>query len=378
MTPDIWYRSYDAYNSRIAELREALRKRCEDLEVDAKQILAEFTRESHARAVHESNWQEGIELERGKTQKLESIAFDELEDIKGPHLDMNKVLRFHRDAVVQMKKKGMSQEEIGAYNLARAHHVIEWVGSDLATRMAAGLIKALKEIRPVFESARKEISQKKNTKNVEPDYLDKVNTGFALVEELEADKSAIWMPMTAPPKDQGDMLRSLVGLDSDHLLSPMKTTYVHFFHRLVLMGIMPAPQCGRYRKGAVHVGNSDLYFPSPGAVSQMMREFCRNFPPILPNCAKYDPIIVAAKVSHHFVSIHPYEDGNGRVSRLLMNLVLWGHHPPVALKADKKGRHKYSQALRKADHGDIKPLAALIAMSIVEMYEKLLRSLGQY
>ena len=34
------------------------------------------------------------------------------------------------------------------------------------------------------------------------------------------------------------------------------------------------------------------------------------------------PIIVAAIFHHRFVSIHPFDDGNGRMSRLLMNLLL--------------------------------------------------------
>ena len=139
---------------------------------------------------------------------------------------------------------------------------------------------------------------------------------------------------------------------------------------------MAPDRCGRFRKTPVHVGNFDLYFPAPSAVPQLMREFCRNFPTILPATVKYDPVLEAAKISHRFVSIHPYEDGNGRVSRLIMNLVLWGHFPPVYLKADKKGRHRYGQAIRRADRGDIQALSVLIATSLVEMFERVLRSLG--
>lgn len=372
---DVWYRNYDEYNTRVSELRGALMVRCAELQLDYAKVLNEFGRESLARAVHESNWQEGIELDAGKTQKLEMIAFDEIEDVIGPHLDMNKVLRFHRDAVVKMKRNGVTQEEIGAYNLARAHHAIEWVGSDLASRFAAGLAQLIKQLHGALPNERLQ------PEALNPDQrLGKVAIELqrvvGLIENLEKDESAIWMPMTAPPKNQGNMLQQLLSLTGEELLSPIKTAYIHFFHRLVMMGILPSSKSGRYRAGPVHVGNSDLYFPTPAALASMMREFCQKFPAILAGHARYDPILMAAKVSHRFVAIHPYEDGNGRVSRLLMNLVLWKHHPPVALKADKKGRHKYAQALHKADRGDARPMAALIALSIIEMYEKLLRSLG--
>lgn len=113
----------------------------------------------------------------------------------------------------------------------------------------------------------------------------------------------------------------------------------------------------------------------PSAVPKIVEEYCHRFPAILPNTVKYEPILTAARVSYDFVAIHPYGDGNGRVSRLLMNLVLWGHFPPVYLKADKKGRHRYAQALRRGDRGNVKPLAALIALSLTEIFQKLLRSL---
>lgn len=106
-----------------------------------------------------------------------------------------------------------------------------------------------------------------------------------------------------------------------------------------------------------------------------MTEYCLNFPTILPFLKGYDPILEAARASHRFVEIHPYEDGNGRVSRLIMNLVLWEHHPPVYIKADKSGRHKYNQALKRADRGDIRPMAALISMSLIEIYDRMLATL---
>jgi Fic family protein len=156
----------------------------------------------------------------------------------------------------------------------------------------------------------------------------------------------------------------------------MREDYVHFLHRLVLMGTADPRRCGKYRCTQVHVGNPDLFFPPPSAIPQLVREFCKHFPTILPTTVKYDPIRKAAEASHRFVRIHPYHDGNGRVSRLLMNLVLWGHHPPVYLKADAKGRHRYGQALHRGDRGNAEPLACLIAMSLIEVYEKMLDAVG--
>ncbi len=352
---------------QVLTLRNQFTQRCDQLELNANLVLGEFTREFLTRAVHESNWQEGLELDPGKTQQLANIAFDEMEDVAGPHLDMNKILRFHRHSVVRMKSEGLSAEEIGAYNLARAHHAITWVGQELAGRQAAALAQALRR----FKGLMADLHTSKT-----PEDFSKIERGFALVENLESDDSPVTIPMTAPPVSQGHLASELLKLDAENLLYPMKSSYIHFFHRLVLMGIMPAEKCGKFRKIAVHVGNFDLYFPAPSAVPQIMREYCKQFPTILPTTVQYDPILKAAEASHRFVSIHPYEDGNGRVSRLIMNLVLWGHFPPVYLKADKKGRHRYGQAIRRADRGDIEPLAALIAISLIEIYDRLLRSLG--
>lgn len=368
MPGKVWYRSYDELNSQVLDLRQKFENRCKELDVGPNTVLGEFTREFLTRAVHESNWQEGLELDPGKTQELASIAFDEMEDVAGPHLDMNKLLRFHRSSVIRMKREGATTEEIGAYNLARAHHAIVWVGGELAGRQIALLGQALRnfqEYLPLFK------------KNASAEQLPVIENGFAILEKLESDCTPVDIPMTAPQSTMGQMLKELLKLEFDSLLHPMRCSYIHFLHRLVMMGIMPPGRTGRFRKISVHVGNFDLYFPAPSAVPNIMKEYCRKFPTIVPTVVKGDVIMQAARASHRFAAIHPYEDGNGRVSRLIMNLVLWGHFPPVYLKADKKGRHRYGQAMRRGDRGDLQPLAALIAMSLIEIYQRLLQSLGR-
>lgn len=66
---------------------------------------------------------------------------------------------------------------------------------------------------------------------------------------------------------------------------------------------------------------------------------------------KSHPVELAAKLHYDFVRIHPFDDSNGRTSRLLMNYVLLRHgYPPLIIKtADKKG---YLNALNRADVGD--------------------------
>jgi Fic family protein len=87
---------------------------------------------------------------------------------------------------------------------------------------------------------------------------------------------------------------------------------------------------------------------------------------------KPDRIMAAAQISHDFIRIHPYINGNGRVSRLIMCLVLSKEYPPVSIKADKKGRERYLYALRRANtRGDVGGLASLIALALISMFNRL-------
>ncbi|MGV8150249.1 MAG: Fic family protein [Candidatus Woesearchaeota archaeon] len=69
---------------------------------------------------------------------------------------------------------------------------------------------------------------------------------------------------------------------------------------------------------------------------------------------KYPPLLLAALTHNEFENIHPFQDGNGRVGRLLLNYVLLKHnYPPVNITL--KDRKKYYQVLQDYEKtGDIK------------------------
>jgi fido (protein-threonine AMPylation protein) len=362
----VWYNNYDALRAEVEAIKANFIARCRSLKIDPVTVEGEFNREIISRAVHESNWQEGIELDQGRTQELANAAFDDIEEIAGPHLDMNKLLRIHRDTVLRFKSDSRTVEEIATFNLARAYLALQLIYSELVNRQTASLAHALKGLEPFFANVREKMPS---------EVVARIQRGFDIIESLTNDATPITTPYTAPPRDLGHLVSELLKLDFADLLNPMRVDYIHFLHKLVLMGISPVQVCGKFRKTSVHVGNPNLYFPVPSAVPELMREYCQKFP-CIPSNPENDLILIAANVSHRFACIHPYRDGNGRVSRLLMNLVLRGHFPFVYLKADKKGRHRYSQSLRRADRGNIKPLASLICMSLIEIYQKLLRSIS--
>jgi Fic family protein len=61
-----------------------------------------------------------------------------------------------------------------------------------------------------------------------------------------------------------------------------------------------------------------------------------------------NPVFVASIMHYHFVSIHPFGDGNGRMARLLTNYLLNKSKYPL-FDIDPKIRIQYYKALEKAD-----------------------------
>lgn len=88
------------------------------------------------------------------------------------------------------------------------------------------------------------------------------------------------------------------------------------------------------------------------------------------------PAIVSALAHYNLVRIHPFDDGNGRGARLLMNIILIQKgFPPAVVK--NENRRKYLEAITKADRGDSTEFVEFIAESISQTLESILEDLNR-
>ena len=77
-----------------------------------------------------------------------------------------------------------------------------------------------------------------------------------------------------------------------------------------------------------------------------------------------EPILLAAEFHYNFIRIHPFDDGNGRTARLIMNFILMRFgYPPVIIKTDDK--ENYFNVLQLADAGNLEPFVEYIAKNLV-------------
>lgn len=127
--------------------------------------------------------------------------------------------------------------------------------------------------------------------------------------------------------------------------TPFNEREVLSIHNLILRGINPE-DAGRYRRVQVMIKGSSFMPPQPFMVSKEMEEFFIWFET---NKKNLHPIILAAELHLRLVTIHPFIDGNGRTSRLVMNLILLQSGYIIAnIKGDYDTRMNYYNALETA------------------------------
>jgi len=84
-----------------------------------------------------------------------------------------------------------------------------------------------------------------------------------------------------------------------------------------------------------------------------------------------------AVVTHTwFVTIHPFNDGNGRTARLLMNLLLMRYGYPIAI-ISKEDRLRYYDALETSQSSDLSGMIGLVAECVHESLEEYERAIVQ-
>ena len=121
-------------------------------------------------------------------------------------------------------------------------------------------------------------------------------------------------------------------------------------------------EVGQYKTGQNHVQTvtGEIFrFAEPIDVPEKMHALLQSIND-LQDPTSAEVLLCAARAHYQFVLIHPFDDGNGRMARLLMNLILIKYgFPPAIIKTQSK--QEYFAALRQADGGQFDVFAEYIA-----------------
>ena len=151
---------------------------------------------------------------------------------------------------------------------------------------------------------------------------------------------------------------------------PITEWNIKNIHQIILKEI-DSENAGKYRRGNVMIKGATHIPADYTILPELMEKLIVNYK----TWDKYHTIIQAALLHGELVKIHPFVDGNGRTSRLIMNLDLMNHgYNPVIIKKEK--RLEYYDALDKShttgDYTDFIKLINKLEIEMMKTYLKLL------
>lgn len=251
------------------------------------------------------------------------------------------------------------------------------------------LKKEVDTYRPLSKDVEGRIMQKFrldwnfHSNNIEGNQLTFGETKTFLLHGITADKK--------PLKDHLDIKghnEALLYLESIvHKKEPITEVFIRGLHEVILKEPYENPaispdgkmvkrkiNIGEYKSQANHVVTTTgetFYFASPEETPAKMHDLI-NWQREEEKKQELHPLELAAQFHYSFIRIHPFDDGNGRMARILMNLILMRNgFPPVVVKTQDKDN--YFKALQGADGGDVEVFEDYIAENLLDSLELFLR-----
>lgn len=235
-------------------------------------------------------------------------------------------------------------------------------------------LKELKALRPISPTVLNKIREQfqiemaYNSNAIEGNSLTLKETFWVIQEGLTIKEKPLKDHLEA--KNHKEALEFLYELMDSKKQNTVSEHLIRELHQLVVQDSQ-RDIAGKYRNGDVYISGADHKPPTHIDVPIKMRELVEW---LSANKNKYHIVELAALLHHKMVNIHPFWDGNGRVSRLVMNILILNAGYPLAviLKNDRK---RYYRVLSLADKGEYKPICELVAQAVTRSLNIYLRVL---
>lgn len=221
-------------------------------------------------------------------------------------------------------------------------------------------------LQPLKESDQRRLDQKfmlefnYNSNHLEGNTLTYGQTEFLLIFGKVVDNANM--------KDLEDMKASNVGLkmvkvEAEDKERPLSESFIRNLHRTLLREDYEERRESSNGTVCTYTAHAGIYKTRPNSVKTVTNEVFEyaspeETPALMTDLVQWyndeehkkqlSPIELASLFHYRYIRIHPFEDGNGRVSRLLVNYILHRHgYPMIVVKSADKTN--YLTALNRCD-----------------------------
>ncbi|MFA0846671.1 MAG: Fic family protein [Methanobacterium formicicum] len=350
-----WYYNYKEYLVGATSFFKGMDERIvregknKDLETDSELLnfFQDLQKEDITKFIFESNNIEEEGLKEGMTQKLvfDLVKEEELDEILQ---DFSKRLFNVKYEIIPKKSFNPKKLDLNDFDL-----IMRYKGKKKDIGVAMNSFVALMVAREFMS-----------------DYT--TNLTVYMNNEEKAKKLAKAMMNSDYIHSTGSLFSKFIRFikskndDGNYLISEEK---IKKLHKTIAEGLdnNKNGDPGEYRPHPAHAADYKTVYMEPVLIEKSMGNLIKNYQERYKK-PYYNPFVEACKLTGDFNIIHPFGDFNGRIGRILLNMILQFEMMPfyLILRSVKKDKHRYITAMKHYYNGKPNTYLALVCMTFIE------------